>query len=466
MSGIARIKDVLRKMAVPRASEGEEFLKIKKTSDGGNGFASGGIASLAAGSVLLAPIAPRWWTGDPVVARPALIPGESALTFSGVNGGAAALASSMSPAYGPQAVEISVPGGASAMSGQATAAIDADLYLSDTVVVYLYVPPDVGSIITITAELGQAAHATPRTATLESSAAVLHPGAGVVVVGKRLSEFTGGTGPLPADEVTTQNYATLRVKAATGTNPVASKIQVLHAEIIRRKKPMVCVTADDGLLSMRDIGSKIYNGQGIPMTCYLIAGRLYGNAATISWDDARRLREKGNAMCNHTYSHYNISEGMTVWKADVARAIDELTAQGFGDGARHLAWVQGSRNAESMAAAREIGLLSARNVLDRGIYGSRGFPQPYDFGGIETQNRTDAQVLALVDLEINRGADCAILHHEFSETENSGIISSRAVATAIAKGLRARADAGKCILGTIPELYARRQAERRWALGG
>lgn len=34
MSGIARIKDVLRKMAVPRASEGEEFLKIKKTSDG------------------------------------------------------------------------------------------------------------------------------------------------------------------------------------------------------------------------------------------------------------------------------------------------------------------------------------------------------------------------------------------------------------------------------------------------
>lgn len=38
MSGIARIKDVLRKLAVPRATEGEEFLKIKKTSDGGVDF--------------------------------------------------------------------------------------------------------------------------------------------------------------------------------------------------------------------------------------------------------------------------------------------------------------------------------------------------------------------------------------------------------------------------------------------
>lgn len=217
---------------------------------------------------------------------------------------------------------------------------------------------------------------------------------------------------------------------------------------------------------MRDIGIKIYNQQGVPMTCYLIAGRLYGNAATISWDDARRLRDKGNAMCNHSYSHFNISEGMAVWKPDVSKAIDTLISEGFEDGARHFAWVQGSRNAEFMAAAREVGLLSARNVLDRGIYGSRGFPQPYDFGCIETQSRTNTTVLSLVDLEINRGADCAILHHEFSETENSGITSSRAVATAIAKGLRSRADAGKCILGTIPELYARRQAELRWALGG
>lgn len=49
MSGIARIKDVLRKMAVPRASEGEEFLKIKKTSDGV-------VGKSAAGPVLSGPI--------------------------------------------------------------------------------------------------------------------------------------------------------------------------------------------------------------------------------------------------------------------------------------------------------------------------------------------------------------------------------------------------------------------------
>ena len=435
-------------------------------SGGVGKFARGALPAVSVGDGLFAPIAPRWWSGEPVVARPVVIPGESTLTLSGVNGGAAALAPALSTTYGAQAVEISVPGGASAMSGQATTAIDVDLYLSDTIVVYLYVPPDVGSITTITAELGQAGHTSTRTATLESAATILHPGAGVVAIGRRLSEFTGGAGPIPGDELTTQNYLSLRVKAATGTNPVASRIQVLHVEIIRRKKPMVCVTADDGLLSMRDIGIKIYNQQGVPMTCYLIAGRLYGNAATISWDDARRLRDKGNAMCNHTYSHFNISEGMAVWKSDVSKAIDTMISEGFEDGARHLAWVQGSRNAESMAAAREVGLLSARNVLDRGIYGSRGFPQPYDFGGIETQGRTDTTVLALVDTELNRGADCTIVHHEFSETENSGITSSRAVATAIAKGLRARVDAGKCIVGTIPELYARRQAELRWALGG
>ncbi|MDD3328312.1 MAG: hypothetical protein PHW25_14615 [Zoogloea sp.] len=38
MSGIARIKDVLRKMGVPRAADDEEFIKAKKTPSGGVAF--------------------------------------------------------------------------------------------------------------------------------------------------------------------------------------------------------------------------------------------------------------------------------------------------------------------------------------------------------------------------------------------------------------------------------------------
>lgn len=40
MSGIARIKDVLRKMGVPRAADDEEFIKAKKTSSGGGGIST------------------------------------------------------------------------------------------------------------------------------------------------------------------------------------------------------------------------------------------------------------------------------------------------------------------------------------------------------------------------------------------------------------------------------------------
>lgn len=124
---------------------------LASSSSGGVGFSRGALPALRVGDGFLSPIAPRWWPGEPVVARAVLIPGESTATYSGVNGGVAAIAAAMSTEYGPQAVEISVPGGAIAMSGQATTAIDVDLYLSDTVVVYLYVPPDVGSITTITA---------------------------------------------------------------------------------------------------------------------------------------------------------------------------------------------------------------------------------------------------------------------------------------------------------------------------
>lgn len=75
MSGIARIKDVLRKMGVPRAGADEEFLKLKKTSAQGVGFSAQGVpvTGFACGIPFVLP------PGDG---------GANGLSFTGGGGGA------------------------------------------------------------------------------------------------------------------------------------------------------------------------------------------------------------------------------------------------------------------------------------------------------------------------------------------------------------------------------------------
>ncbi len=427
----------------------------------------GGGIGLSAGSSRLYPTNPRWWqqVQQQAIRRPLITPGIDSLTLAGSNGGASALVDSTNNPFSSKAVEFTVPeGGASSKVAYAQATVDVNLTLDDVIVLYFYIPEDVGSLYSISAWLYETGVANGIAGTFEASTTVQYAGAGVIACARRLSEMSG-TGPKPADTATYQNYKTLRVLHTAAAGSGIGRAQFLHAEVVRQRKPMVCITADDGWLGVRDVGAPVFNAFGIPMTLFLHTEIISGeNASYMRWADINRLAHKGNVMGNHTHSNKQAGTAtVEEWAADVLVCADELTKRGFSDGAMHLAWVQGVHSKPYDDKAREIGLLSARGLWARGIYGSYGIPSPYAYSGISSTNRTAVQMLTDIDLEVSRGADCTVVLHDFHETTNAGLVCSRAEATALAKGLRERAEAGTIIIGTVPELWVRRQAEAGWS---
>ena len=427
----------------------------------------GGGNRISAGGQRLYTTNPRWWqhAQPQAIRRPLITPGVDTVSFHTSNGGVATLAPAEDSRFSPIAVNFTVPdGGAASKFAGVECAIDADLTLDDVIVLYFYVPEDVGGIFSISAWLFQAGPANGIGATFETSTSIQYPGAGVIACARKVADLTG-TGPKPSDNTTYQNYKVLRVQESGAAGGAAGRTQFLHAEVVRRRTPMVCITADDGFLAVRDVGAPVFNSYGVPMTLYVIADRPYGPPANyMTWADINRLAGKGNSICNHTANHTQAGTAtVDEWASDTMRAMDILKSQGHEVGARHFAWVQGVRSKPYVDRAKQIGLLSARTVLSRGVYGSYGVPSPYDIGGISSTGRTAAQMLADIDIEVGRGADCTCVLHDFHETTNDGLIMSRAEATALAKGLRERAEAGTIIVGTVPELWARRQAEAGWS---
>lgn len=423
---------------------------------------------LSAGGQRIQTLNPRWWrhAQPQAIRRPLITPGVDTVTLVGTNGGAAVAASALDTRFSAQAIEITVPeGGGASKSAYVQATVDVNLTLDDIIVLWFYAPDDIGGLYSASAWLYETGATNGIGVTFETSTSVQYAGAGVWACARRLSEFTGGSGPKPADNATYQNYETLRVIHSASAGSAAGRSQFLHAEVVRRRTPMVCVTADDGWSGVRDVGARVFNSFGIPMTLFLHTALISGDSDNyMRWTDIARLAQKGNVMANHTHSNKQAgTASVDEWAADVLVCADELRKRGYDDGAMHLAWVQGVHSKPYDDKAREIGLLSARAVLSRGIYGSHGIPSPYNYSGIGSTGRTAAQMLADIDLEIGRGADCTCVLHNFHETTNDGLIMSRAEATALAKGLRERAEAGTIIIGTVPELWARRQAEAGWS---
>ena len=410
------------------------------------------------------PIVPRWWSPPTSSIRKLFcVPGIDALTLGGTQGGVAELWSSPDARYSPAAVRITTPaGGEVAKNAYAEGPLACDLTLSDVVVAYFFVPPTRGGISLVSLFLGQAGGTSFISGVAENSTEVmLAGGGGVVTVARKVSELTTGAGPKPASEGEYQNYKVLRIQAQAPIGAASGEIFFLGAEIVRKRKSMVCVTSDDGNVGVRDIGCPVFNGYGIPISMYLITGRNYYGEATIPWDDIRRLAYRGNVMCNHTASHSNLSDvSVDAWAEDVLLARQHLIAEGYSDGADHLAWVGGIRTASAIERARTIGLKTARNTLPRGIYGSGGLTNPLDIGGTTSSDKVAATILAGVDLEVSRGGDTVLMFHTFHETTNAGIVCSREVAVGVAAGLRDRVEAGSLTVGTIPDLWRRREAER------
>ena len=441
--------------------EGERLPIVTATTGPGGGN------RLSAGGQRLHTLNPRWWqhAQPQAIRRPLMTPGIDTMTLVGPSGGASVLADALDTRFSSKAIEFTTPdGGGASKIAYAQATVDVNLTLDDVIVLYFFIPEDIGGLFSMSAWLYETGTTNGIASTYETSTTVQYAGAGVVACARRLSEFTGA-GPKPADASTYQNYKTLRVLHSAAAGSSAGRSQFLHAEVVRRRTPMVCITADDGWLGVRDVGAPAFNSYGVPMTLFLHTALISGdNANYMRWTDIARLAHKGNVMGNHTHSNKQAGTAtVDEWAADVLVCADELTMRGYADGAMHLAWVQGVHSKPYDDRAREIGLLSARGVVSRGIYGSYGIPSPYAYSGISSTDRTAAQMLADIGLEVGRGADCTVVMHDFSEATNAGLICSRAEATALAKGLRERAEAGTIIVGTVPELWARRQAEAGWS---
>lgn len=433
----------------------------------------GGGNRLSVAGARFYPLNPRWWSAvqPQAIRRPLITPGldgSPTPELYSAQGGAMTTVEAADQTFGRHALELTCPeGGGATKAAGADVLIDADLTLDDVIVLHMYVPSDIGAYYNISVWLYQTGKTNARSATFETSSIIMMPGVGRVAFARRLSEFTGGTGPLPADAAAYQNYKWLRVQANATAGGAAARIQLLHVEVLRKRRPMVVLTCDDNQLNQKTVGAPIFQSYGIPMTLFCMTNSpSSGSAEHMTWADLRWMSSRGHVVCNHTTSHLRAEAAYASpaqWAADVERARDALIAQGFADGASHFAWCNGVRSAPYIAEARRIGLLTARSLNSRGVHGTHGIPTPLDMPSVLQTGKTAAQILSEVDLETARGGDCVITTHFFHETTHDGQTMSRAEATALAKGLRERAEAGTIIIGTVPELWARRQAEAGWS---
>ena len=417
---------------VPDARAGEiervgDALYVRKADGSRNvlveaAMGPGGGNRLSVAGARFHPLNPRWWSAvqPQAIRRPLITPGIDQLEQYAANGGSLEIAAALDTTFGPLAAELRHPDGGAATKGAgADCAIDADLTLDDVIVVHMYIPPDIGGIYNISGWLYQDGKTAARSVTFETSALVMLPGVGRVAFARRLSEFTGGSGPLP-ESGAYQNYKWLRIQANATAGSVASRIQVLHVEVMRGRRPMVCLTSDDNRISQKNIGARVFGSYGIPMTLYVMTDSpSSGSVDHMSWDDLAWMTSRGHVVCNHTTSHLRADPAYATvdeWAASVEAARDVLLGRGYAVGANHFAWCNGARSAPYVTRAREMGLLTCRNLNARGINGSYDIPSPQDIPGILQTARTASQILADVDAITARGGDCTIVTHAFHET--------------------------------------------------
>ncbi|GAB4337809.1 MAG: polysaccharide deacetylase family protein [Desulfobulbaceae bacterium] len=126
----------------------------------------------------------------------------------------------------------------------------------------------------------------------------------------------------------------------------------------------VAITFDDAYRSILDTAMPVLHEYGWPCTIFVSTGGVdAGYRDYLTWDDLRRLQERGAEIGNHSHSHAHLvrrqeGESLLNWRQrvrkDITMAAERLRAE-LGIEARLFAYPYGEHTPELRTVARELG---------------------------------------------------------------------------------------------------------------
>ena len=141
--------------------------------------------------------------------------------------------------------------------------------------------------------------------------------------------------------------------------------------------PKIVLTFDDGYENVFTDAFPIMQQYGIVGTIYLNEN-LVGTDGRLTLDELHTLHDAGWTIANHTPDHTDLITGSTTGleptgvtltvdqiKTIVQAGMDWLIANGFGDGADHIALPWGQYNDNVIEALQELGVKTDRTVMLR-----------------------------------------------------------------------------------------------------
>lgn len=174
----------------------------------------------------------------------------------------------------------------------------------------------------------------------------------------------------------------------------------------------IMLGADDVPTSFFERAIPMIEARGLPYHLN-VATQFTRQAGTyMTMDQVRECANRGAEILAHTNRHVNPStESIDVVTADIARARTVMLGQGFGDGARGMAWPFNAPTNESAAAAKAQGYKWARSATGAYINSWQPAHRPFMLPSISFEStnswHTDSEIKRLRDLGL---AGIAYMH--------------------------------------------------------
>lgn len=188
-----------------------------------------------------------------------------------------------------------------------------------------------------------------------------------------------------------------------------------------RSIPKIVISFDDAYKGVYDLAYPVMASRGVKSTIWAI-GSIVTQTSPVNYMTQAQLTEMhaaGHLISNHTWDHLDLTTLATKQEKynQVASMQEWLVGNGFEDGAEYFNYPVGNYDDESLEVMDELGIKSARSVLERPQY--MPVHNPYTVSAIAVSNLlTTAQIKAKIDAGIRNGGSIHLMLHQVGD--NSG----------------------------------------------
>ena len=160
----------------------------------------------------------------------------------------------------------------------------------------------------------------------------------------------------------TNSQTTVNDQDTSSTTSSTQNTQLASAMLSASPTPEFVITFDDGDESVYTIAYPIMKQYGIVGTVYVIT-ELIGEPGYLTLPELTELHNAGWTVAGHTVDHSDLQGlSQTQIANKIQLAIDWLNANGFSDGAYHLAYPYGLYDNNVLLVCTQLGLKTARTT--------------------------------------------------------------------------------------------------------